>query len=179
MNGAAGGPWGVDEYGAGYLRDMSDHRPQAPMPSDVDSHVGVFDRFASAASRLVSRAPFFALAVVLVLAWLLEGLVIVVVTGDPASFLAEKYQLQINTVTTVVTFLLVALLQNTQTRQDTATQEKLNAIADALSDLMKRVSEDGSGGDQLRQDAKELAEAVGLEEVVSSDDAEDGQGKNG
>jgi low affinity Fe/Cu permease len=142
------------------------------MPSDVDKHVGIFDRFASATSRLVSRAPFFALAVALVLAWLIEGLVIVLVTGDPGSFLAEKYQLQINTVTTVVTFLLVALLQNTQTRADTATQEKLNAIADALSDLMQQLAEDEGRSDQLRQDAKELAEAVGLEEVVSSDDAE-------
>ena len=161
----------MDAYAAGYLLGMSDHRPQAPMPSDVDEHVGFFDRFASATSRLVSRAPFFALAVALVVAWLVEGLVIVLVTGDPASFLAEKYQLQINTVTTVVTFLLVALLQNTQTRQDTATQEKLNAIADGLADLMTRLADDG-GSDQLRQDAKELADAVGLEEVVSSDDAE-------
>lgn len=147
------------------------------MPSDVSSDVGFFDRFASATARLVSRAPFFALAVALVLAWLIEGLLIVVVTGDPGSFLSEKYQLQINTVTTVVTFLLVALLQNTQTRQDTATQEKLNAIADALADLMSRLAEEEGRSDELRHDAQELADAVGLEEIVSSDDAESGRSR--
>jgi hypothetical protein len=41
-------------------------------------------------------------------------------------------QLIINTITTIITFLLVALLQNSQTRSDQALQQKLNAIADDL-----------------------------------------------
>ncbi|MCO1576288.1 hypothetical protein M8C13_11040 [Crossiella sp. SN42] len=55
---------------------------------------------------------------------------------------------------------LVALLQNTQTRSDEATQQKLNAIADALSDLMNRQDQ--------AQDARELRLAVGLEKRESS-----------
>ena len=47
----------------------------------------------------------------------------------------DTWQLVINTVTTIITFLLVALLQNTQTRSDLAIQHKLNAIADGLADL--------------------------------------------
>lgn len=139
------------------------------MPSQEDSELGFFDRFATATSDLVSRAPFFAVAVGLVVAWLIEGVVIVIVTKDPAKFIAETYQLQINTLTTIVTFLLVALLQNTQTRADKATQEKLNAIADALADLMREMAKDG-GRDQLEDDAQELSDAVGLEEIVSADD---------
>ena len=142
---------------------------QARMPSQEDSELGFFDRFATATSNLVSRAPFVALAVGLVLVWLVEGIVIVVVTKDPAKFIAETYQLQINTLTTIVTFLLVALLQNTHTRADKATQEKLNAIADALADLMRETSEEKGGAD-LEQDAQELSDAVGLEEHVSADD---------
>jgi len=43
----------------------------------------------------------------------------------------DTWQLIINTITTIVTFLLVALLQNTETRAENATQRKLNAISDA------------------------------------------------
>lgn len=67
----------------------------------------------------------------------------------------------INTATTIITFLLVALLQNTQERSDNAIQEKLNAIADSLSDLMKAQG--------LEKDAAELRSAVGLEDRESSD----------
>ena len=57
---------------------------------------------------------------------------------------------------------MVALLQNTQTRNDQATQHKLNAIADALADLMERTS-DRYNDNELRTDIRELREAVGLE----------------
>ncbi|GGO90607.1 hypothetical protein GCM10011584_22790 [Nocardioides phosphati] len=148
---------------------MSEHERTGVMPSHESEHLGFFDRFATATAGLVSRAPFFAIAVGLVLAWILEGVVVAVVTGDPGTFVADTYQLQINTLTTIITFLLVALLQNTQTRADKATQAKLNAIADALADLMNELAED-RGREDLRGDAHELTQAVGLEEIVSADD---------
>ncbi len=76
-----------------------------------------------------------------------------------------SWQLVINTLTTIVTFLVVALLQNSQTRADKAIQHKLNGIADGLADLMEEL-----GGDkpQLLQDAEELRAAVGLEHRESS-----------
>jgi hypothetical protein len=110
-----------------------------------------FDRFASAANQFVSRALFFSLCLVLVVVWL------------PSYFLfnsVDTWQLIINTVTTIITFLLVALLQNTQTRADAAIQQKLNAIADGLADLMDASSSDNS---PLRNDMMELRKAVGLE----------------
>ena len=84
------------------------------MPSDVPTGVSVFDRFASQVSSFVSRAcpaRGSSCSVLLVLLW------------APSIFLLPDvgtWQLVINTVTTIVTFLLVALLQNTQKRADEA-----------------------------------------------------------
>jgi hypothetical protein len=142
------------------------------MPTDVSEHVSLFDRFAGQTAKLVSRAPFFALAVGLVVAWLLEGAIMIAVQGDPKVFLKQTYQLQINTLTTIITFLLVALLQNSQTRADNATQEKLNAVADGLGDLMGMLSQDEKYAD-LEKDVADLRAAVGLENIVSTDDEDD------
>lgn len=125
-------------------------------PSDVTGGLSVFDRFASNASRLVAGAWFFALCVLLVVIWLPSYLVFRSV---------DTWQLIINTVTTIVTFLLVALLQNTQMRSDEAVQDKLNEIADALADLMESLADERP---QLREDCDELRAAVGLERRESS-----------
>ena len=125
-------------------------------PSQVHGELSLFDRFADVASTFVSRAPFFAFCVLLVVVWL------------PSYFVIRDlntWQLIINTITTIVTFLLVALLQNTQTRSDLAIQQKLNAIADALADVMDAQS--GSDRD-LSADIKELRSAVGLEQRESA-----------
>lgn len=123
------------------------------MPSQVDSHVSFFDRFAGAATAFVSRGPFFAICLTLVFVW------------APSYFLfrsVDTWQLIINTITTIVTFLLVALLQNSQTRADAALQHKLNAIAVALADVMETI--DPTGHDARH----ELRRAVGLEDRESS-----------
>lgn len=121
------------------------------MPREVDEHVGWFDRFASGAAHFAGRAPFFAACVLLVLLW------------APSYFIfqdLELWQLLVNTATTIVTFLLVAVLQNSEGRANQATQHKLNAIASALADLMQEFD--------LDDDAEELAAAVGLEKRESS-----------
>jgi hypothetical protein len=76
--------------------------------------------------------------------------------------LDAQYQLEINTTTTIITFLLVALLQNSQTRTDQATQHKLNAIADGLADLMEHLAAQFPDS-SLQNDMKELRAAIGLE----------------
>ena len=129
------------------------------MPTDVDGRVGFFDRFAGHASHVASRAPFFAGCVILILVW----------APTVALLSFDTWQLLINTATTIVTFLLVALLQNSQTRNDQATQHKLNAIADALADLMAHSSAESNG---LHEDIKELRSAVGLEDRESTTDTE-------
>jgi low affinity Fe/Cu permease len=116
------------------------------MPSEVSRDTNGFDRFAGAASRLASRAWFFCFCVLLVVLWAPSILLLRDI---------DTWQLIINTLTTIITFLMVALLQNSQTRADQAVQHKLNAIADMLSDMAR---EQG-----LKDDAAELRDAVGLE----------------
>ncbi len=132
------------------------------MPSQVSRDVGFFDRFAGWAAGLASRAPFFAFCLVLVLAWLIQGAIIVAATGSFSRFLDATFQLEINTTTTIITFLMVALLQNSQTRDNQATQHKLNAIAGGVADLMEHLAgiHEDTG---LLQDVEELRCAVGLE----------------
>jgi hypothetical protein len=128
------------------------------MPSEVSARVGPFDVFAGWSSRIASRAAFFTFCVLLVIVW------------APTFFLlrdVDTWQLIINTVTTIITFLMVALLQNSQTRSDQAVQHKLNAIADGLADLMAHVYSGGEGRD-LNQDLIELRTAVGLESREST-----------
>jgi exopolysaccharide biosynthesis predicted pyruvyltransferase EpsI len=128
------------------------------MPSEVSGRVGWFDRFAEKAASVVSRAWFFAFCVLLVLIW------------APSYFLLgdlDTWQLIINTATTIITFLMVALLQNTQTRSDQAVQHKLNAIADGLADVMLHLAGGANGGD-LKRDLQELRDAVGLEDREST-----------
>jgi low affinity Fe/Cu permease len=132
------------------------------LPSQVSSDVGLFDRFSGWAAGLVSRAPFFAFCLLLVLVWLIQGAIIVTVNRSFSRFLDATYQLEINTTTTIITFLMVALLQNSQTRESQATQHKLNAIADGVADLMEHLS-DRHDDDELKRDVEELRCAVGLE----------------
>jgi low affinity Fe/Cu permease len=111
-----------------------------------------FDRFAEAASEFASHAAFFLGCVLLVIVWIPSYFVL----GN-----LNTWQLVINTATTIVTFLLVALLQNSQRRSDVAVHAKLDAIADGLADLMapSRSARD----DELAQDASDLRQAVGVE----------------
>ena len=133
----------------------------------MSTRVGFFDRFAGVTAQVASRAPFFAFCLLLVILWLIQGLVKIVSQRSFSAFLGGQYQLEINTTTTIITFLMVALLQNSQTRSDQAVQHKLNAIADGLADLMDHLSE-RNDDDDLRQDIHELRLAVGLENIEST-----------
>ncbi len=157
---------------------MKDRKQVVLMPSDVSSRVGFFDRFAGMAATLASRAPFFAMCLVLVFTWLAQGLILVFSRGSLSPFLEAQYQLEINTTTTIITFLLVALLQNSQTRNDQATQHKLNAIADGLADLMEHMAAQFTDTD-IEEDMKELRAAVGLENREGTSRSNDGRGLTG
>ena len=136
-----------------------DDRPVL-MPSEVSERLGFFDRFAGWSALVASRAYFFTFCVVLLVLWAPSLVLIRNI---------DTWQLTINTATTIITFLMVALLQNSQTRSDQAVQHKLNALADGLADLMRHIVEGGDESD-LRQDMIELREAVGLERHESTTD---------
>lgn len=78
-----------------------------------------FSRFAKATARLSGRPVTFALAVLMVLAWMVTG---------PLFDYSDTWQLAINTSTTILTFLMVFLIQNTQNRDAEAVQVKLDEL---------------------------------------------------
>jgi low affinity Fe/Cu permease len=75
--------------------------------------------FAKATSRATGRPLAFALAGTVIIVWIVTG---------PLFHFSDTWQLVINTGTTIVTFLMVFLIQNTQNRDSEALQVKLDEI---------------------------------------------------
>ena len=76
-------------------------------------------RFAKWASRFCGRPRVFAIAVGVILLWAITG---------PIFHFSDTWQLVINTSTTIITFLMVFLIQNTQNRDTEAIQVKLDEL---------------------------------------------------
>ena len=79
----------------------------------------LFGEIANVTSRAAGRAPTFAAAVAVVLIWAVTG---------PLFGFSDTWQLVINTGTTIVTFLMVFLIQNTQNRDSRALHLKLDEL---------------------------------------------------
>jgi low affinity Fe/Cu permease len=79
----------------------------------------LYSRFAKSASRFCGRPRVFSFAVLVILAWAVTG---------PIFHFSDTWQLVINTGTTIVTFLMVFLIQNTQNRDTEAIQVKLDEL---------------------------------------------------
>jgi low affinity Fe/Cu permease len=84
---------------------------------------GRFDRFATRASRAVGHPLAFSFAVLSILVWSALG---------PSLGFSERWQLVVNTGTTIVTFLVVFLVQNSQVRHEEAMQAKLDELLRAV-----------------------------------------------
>jgi low affinity Fe/Cu permease len=78
-----------------------------------------FDRFAKAVSRFTGHPVAFAVAAAIIAVWIVCG---------PIFGFSDTWQLVINTATTIVTFLMVFLIQNTQNRESSAIQLKLDEL---------------------------------------------------
>jgi low affinity Fe/Cu permease len=83
---------------------------------------GFFERFASRVTSIAGSTGAFIAAVLVVLVWLVTG---------PLFDYSETWQLIINTGTTIVTFLMVFLIQKTQNKESLAIQLKLNELVAA------------------------------------------------
>ena len=82
-----------------------------------------FTRFAKWTARVSGRPAAFVIAVMVILAWAVTG---------PLFGFSDTWQLVINTGTTIVTFLMVFLIQNTQNRDSEAIQIKLDELIRAV-----------------------------------------------
>lgn len=114
---------------------------------------GVFDRFAKRIAHATGHPGTFVMACLIILVWAATG---------PILQFSETWQLAINTATTIVTFLMVFLIQNTQNRDSTAIQVKLDELIralqgahNALLDLEELSQKDL---DRIRASYEELAE---------------------
>ena len=112
-----------------------------------------FNRFAKWTARATGRPIAFALAIVVIIIWAATG---------PIFGFSDTWQLVINTGTTIVTFLMVFLLQNTQYRDSEAIQIKLDELIRAMEGAHNALLEleelDEKDLDRIRAEYRKLAE---------------------
>src|SRR5947199_2106371 len=82
-----------------------------------------FSRFAKWASSKLGHPLAFGIAVLIIVVWAASG---------PLFHFSDTWQLVINTGTTIITFLMVFLIQNTQNRDSEAVQVKLNELISSI-----------------------------------------------
>lgn len=88
-------------------------------PIKVSKLKMMFDRFSTIATKVTGRPVAFILAVLIVLVWAFSG---------PFFGYSETWQLVINTGTTIITFLMVFVIQQSQNKDTVAIQLKLNEL---------------------------------------------------
>ena len=111
-----------------------------------------FTRFAKRTALVTGRPSTFLIAVVVIAIWAISG---------PLFGFSDTWQLVINTGTTIVTFLMVFLIQSTQNRDTEALQVKLDevirAIGHARNELLDLEELDERDLDELKKTFVELA----------------------
>ena len=100
-------------------------------PNDHKTWHALFSRMASGAARFAGHPLAFSTAVTLVVVWALTG---------PLFGYSDTWQLVINTSTTIVTFLMVFLIQHTQNRDTLAMQLKLAELIMAVKNAEDRLA---------------------------------------
>lgn len=106
--------------------DQPVHKHSAPSEQEFDRSLkDTFRRFAQGASETLGSPWVFIFALLIVIAWALTG---------PLFDFSNTWQLVINTGTTIVTFLMVFVIQNTQNRDAHAMHLKLDELLRAMHD---------------------------------------------
>jgi low affinity Fe/Cu permease len=130
------------------------------------NHLSWFTRAAKWASRAAGRPSTFIGAVVIILLWAITG---------PLFHFSDTWQLVINTGTTIITFLMVFLIQNTQNRDTDALQIKLDELlraVDAARNTMIDLEElDDDELEAIREDYLKLARKAKAKVKRGKDDS--------
>jgi low affinity Fe/Cu permease len=113
-----------------------------------------YERFSKAAARTSGRSGTFATACGVVALWLLSG---------PFFAYSDTWQLAINTATTIITFLMVFLIQHTQNRDAEAVQIKLDELIRATKGAHNALLDLEELTEQQQDYFKNRYEALALE----------------
>ena len=135
----------------GHNPHVMEERTEAKETREGNAGRSPFERFVARVNGRVSSPPFFFVCAAVVLAWLVS----VPLWGD-----LKSWQAVISTISSVLTLLLLVLLENASRRAEEAAQEKLNVLAEALAALM---DSHGQNDSELAAAAGRLRDAVGLE----------------
>jgi len=115
----------------------------------------IFTKFAKWTAHVTGKPITFISAVVIILIW--------AVTGPFFNF-SDTWQLVINTGTTIITFLMVFLIQNTQNRDTEALQLKLDELIrsrkEARNEVLNLEELDDDELDEIRKEYYELAKVA-------------------
>jgi len=136
---------------------------------------GFFHQFSNVVSRGAGKPATFALACGLILLWAVSG---------PFFGFSETWQLVVNTATTIVTFLMVFVVQHTQNRDGEAVQAKLDELILALKRADNRlIGAEDLTGHELHKLRRMIAERVErdngtIEEIDRRTGGKDGAGSN-
>lgn len=118
----------------------------------------LFRRFSISCSNGVGSYWAFLLAMLLVLAWVISG---------PFFDYSDTWQLLINTVTSITTFIMVFLIQSSQNREAKATQLKLDELIRALDGARTKMVNIENLCDEdlqrLRNEFEKIGESTGME----------------
>ena len=135
----------------------------APNNLRVAQHTGestahrlpLFARMANSVAHFSGKPVTFLLCCLIVIVWALSG---------PVFHYSDTWQLVINTGTTIITFLMVFLIQNTQNRDGAALQAKLDELIrvtkEARNDLVAVENKPEEELEQLREACEEEASAA-------------------
>jgi low affinity Fe/Cu permease len=112
-----------------------------------------FSRFAKWTARATGRPGTFILAAAVIVVWAVTG---------PLFGFSDTWQLVINTGTTIITFLMVFLIQSTQNRDSEAMQVKLDEIIRAIGNAKNEVLDleelEEQDLDEIRQTYTDMAQ---------------------
>src|SRR5262245_12329161 len=127
--------------------------------------LGKLERFSEAVTRWSGSDTAFGLALLTIIVWALLG---------PLFHLSDTWQLTVNTGTTIVTFLMVFLIQRNQNKESLAIHLKLNEIVAALQGASNRLIEAEGFSEKeletLRRHYQELAQLARSEADITESD---------
>ncbi|HMT09901.1 MAG TPA: low affinity iron permease family protein [Pyrinomonadaceae bacterium] len=121
----------------------------------ANDRVSLFTKFARWAATVTGRPATFILAVTIIVVWGVTG---------PLFGFSDTWQLVINTGTTIITFLMVFLIQNTQNRDTEAMQIKIDELIrankNANNSMLDLEEMDEKQLDEIRKQFLELADSA-------------------